>query len=191
MTFAADPDRFAALFHVAEAQSGFFTAQQAERAGYSRQLLRHHLLAKRVERWLRGVYRLVHFPQMSTREDLVIYWLWSERQGVFSHETALSIHELSDALPARVHMTVPAAWAHRRLHVPAVVTLNYGAVRADECVTIDGVPVTTAARTVNDCASAGVAPDLVQQAISEGLARKLFSATDVEPAHTHLRAYAA
>lgn len=56
---------------------------------------------------------------------------------------------------------------------------------------MDGVPVTRAARTVNDCASAGVAPDLVQQAMSEGLARKLFSAMDIEPAHTDLRAYAA
>ena len=30
--------------------------------------------------------------------------------GVFSHDTALALHELSDALPARAHLTLPASW---------------------------------------------------------------------------------
>ena len=27
-------------------------------------------------------------------------WLWSEQAGVFSHQTALALHDLSDILPA-------------------------------------------------------------------------------------------
>ncbi len=42
----------------------------------------------------RGVYRLVHFP-VGDHEDLTAVWLWSEREGVFSHETALALHDLS------------------------------------------------------------------------------------------------
>ena len=62
----------------------------------------------------RGICRLTRFPQ-SSEEQLVIYSLWSRnREGlperVYSHRTALSIHELSDLNPAKLHMTVPAAF---------------------------------------------------------------------------------
>lgn len=33
-------------------------------------------------------------------------------QGVHSHETALSLHELSDINPAKLHMTVPPDFAY-------------------------------------------------------------------------------
>lgn len=39
--------------------------------------------------------------------------------GVVSHETALSPHDISDANPARVHLTVPKGF---RASDPAVVT---------------------------------------------------------------------
>ena len=55
------------------------------------------------------MYRLVEFPT-GEHEDLVIAWLWSDRAGVFSHDTALALHNLSDALPAHLHMTLPATW---------------------------------------------------------------------------------
>ena len=44
------------------------------------------------------------------------------------------------------------------------------------------VPVTSPARTVNDCAVAFLQPDLVRQALEQGLARGLFPEADVEPA---------
>jgi len=47
----------------------------------------------------RGVYRLEHFPA-GEHEDLVALWLWTDRAGVFSHETALALHGLSDTLPS-------------------------------------------------------------------------------------------
>ena len=48
------------LFEIAAAQTGRFTTQQAAEAGYSPQLLAHHLGARRMVRVRRGVYRLVH-----------------------------------------------------------------------------------------------------------------------------------
>lgn len=30
-----------------------------------------------------------------------------EPQGVYSHQTALTLHELTDVMPSRLHMTVP------------------------------------------------------------------------------------
>jgi predicted transcriptional regulator of viral defense system len=82
------------LFDLAAGQDGLFSTAQAAEAGYSPQLLQKHLRAGRVRRVRRGVYRLVHFPP-GEHDDLAAVWLWSNRAGVFSHETALSLHELS------------------------------------------------------------------------------------------------
>src|SRR5512139_1302571 len=113
-----------ALYEIASAQEGLFTTAQAGEAGYSPQLLQKHLSARRIQRVRRGVYRLVHFPP-GDHEDLAAVWLWSDREGVFSHETALFLHGLSDVLPTRVHLSVPAEWQGRRLRVPPGVALHH------------------------------------------------------------------
>lgn len=161
-----------ALFDVAASQEGLFTTVQAAGAGYSPQLLQKHLRAGRVRRIRRGVYRLVHFPP-GDHEDLAAVWLWSERAGVFSHETALSLHELSDVLPSRLHLSVPAGWRARRLRVPRGVVLHHGDIAREERTWVGPVPVTAPRRTLADCIAAGVAPDLVGQALQQASARGL------------------
>ena len=111
------------LFEIGAAQEGLFTARQAAEAGYSPQLLAHHLGAGRMSRVRRGVYRIVHFPA-GDHEDLTAIWLWSDREGVFSHQTALALHDLSDVLPAQVHLTLPEGWRKRRLRVPDGVVVD-------------------------------------------------------------------
>ena len=115
------------LFEIAVGPEGHFTTAQAADAGYSPQLLNRYLRSGRIRRVRRGVYRVVHFPA-GEQEDLVEVWLWSDRAGVLSHETALALHDLSDLLPARIHLTLPAAWHARRLRVPDGVVLHYADV---------------------------------------------------------------
>ena len=76
------------LYTLAAGQEGHFTTPQAEASGYSRQLLRHHVLGGKFLRVQRGIYRFVQFPA-GTHEHLVVAWLWSEQKGVLSHQTAL------------------------------------------------------------------------------------------------------
>lgn len=170
-----------ALFEIAAAQAGHFTTAQAAAAGHSPQLLNHHVRRGRLRRVRRGIYRLVHYPA-GEHEDLVVLWLWSERQGAFSHETALSLHGLSDALPALVHLTVPASWAARRLKVPRELVLHFADLPDADRTWFDAVPVTSTARTVRDCAADHAPLELVEQAIDEGLRDGLFVAADVAPA---------
>lgn len=139
------------LFETAAAQEGLFTTQQAAAAGYSPQLLAHHLGAGRMLRVRRGVYRLAHFPA-GDHEDLTAVWLWSEQEGVFSHQTALALHDLSDVLPAQLHLTVPEAWRKRRLRVPEGVVLHYGDVAESERRWFGPVPATSPLRALQDCA---------------------------------------
>jgi predicted transcriptional regulator of viral defense system len=160
------------LFETAAAQEGHFTTQQAADAGYSPQLLAHHVRSGRVLRVRRGIYRLVHFPA-GEREDLVVAWLWSGRVGVVSHQTALALHQLSDVLPAHIHLTVPKAWRERRFRVPAGVVLHHADVPAGDRTWFDAVPATNARRTLNDCAEASLSPELLGQAARQALRRGL------------------
>lgn len=165
-----------ALFDVAQAQAGYFTTKQAAHAGYSPQLLAYHR-DNRVERVRRGIYRLVHFPA-SDHEDLVVLWLWSEQEGVFSHDTALALHDLSDILPSRVHLTLPAGWRRRRLRVPTGLVLYFSDIGDGDRSSFDVVPVTGPRRTLEDCIETHVEPRLVEQAISQARQRGLISASE-------------
>ncbi len=166
------------LYALAVAQAGHFTTVQAAEAGYSSPLLHKYLANGKVVRVRRGIYRLVHFPS-SEDEDLVVCWLWSDRKGVFSHETALVRHELSDLLPHELEMTVPASWRQRRLRVPEGLRLHFADLGSIDRSWFGAVPITAPARTVRDCAAAGVSPEFIEQAVEQGLARGLFSVNDV------------
>jgi hypothetical protein len=173
-----DGPRWSQLYETAAAQEGHFTTAQAAEAGYYPQLLTKYLKNGRFVRVRRGVYRLVHFPP-GDHEDLVVVWLWSDRIGVFSHETALALHQLSDALPAKAHLTVPTSWERRRLSVPARLVLYFDDVSERDRGWHGCVPVTTPARTLLDCAAAKLSPDLVGRALSTGLRRGLITEEDV------------
>lgn len=172
------------LFETAGAQNGYFTTKQAAEAGYSNQLLLKHIRAGRVVRARRGIYRLVHFPTQEN-DELVIAWLWADRAGVISHATALALHGLSDALPARVHLTLPSAGGRRRFRIPADVMLHFADVPAEDRTWFGPVPTTNARRSLNDSAREGLSPELLlhaaQQALRRGLVAKV-ELGDVEAA---------
>jgi predicted transcriptional regulator of viral defense system len=160
------------LFETAAAQDGYFTTRQAAEAGYSTQLLLKHIRAGRVARTRRGIYRLVHFPA-GEHEELVTAWLWSEQAGVISHQTALALHGLSDALPTHVHLTLPSAWRRRRFREPADVVLHHADVPPEDRTWFGPVPTTHPRRSLNDCAREGFSPELLRQATLQALRRGL------------------
>ena len=160
------------LYEVAAAQGGMFSTHQAERAGYSTHLLHHHVKRGRVSRVRRGIYRLVHYPY-DEHEEFIVAWLWSERAGIISHQTALSLHELSDALPAEVHLTLPAAWAKMRLRVLVGVALHSADVPAADRAWHGPVPITTPRRSLEDCVKSNFSPELLRQAAQQAVRRGL------------------
>lgn len=175
------------LFEFAVGQEGHFTTKQAAEAGYSPQLLIKYIKNGRVTRVRRGVYRIVHFPA-GEHEDLATLWLWSEKEGVFSHETALMLHDLSDALPRKVNLTLPAAWAKRRLRVPKGVVVHHGDVPTSERVELGAIPVTNVLRTLLDCTAVHVSPELMDAAVREARTRGLIDKDDVRVIRARSRA---
>ncbi len=166
------------LYETAAAQEGLFTTKQAAAAGWSPQLLVHHLINGRIVRLRRGIYRLVHFPA-GEHEDLVAAWLWSERAGVISQQSALALHGLSDVLPGQIHLTLPASWRRRRFRVPEGVVLHHGDVSPEDRTWFGPIPATRAPRTLNDCARAGLPPDLLRQAARQALRRGLVTKPEI------------
>ncbi len=176
------------LYELASAQQGYVTTQEAASAGFSSQLLLKHIHAGRVSRPRRGVYRLVHFPS-SEHEELVVAWLWSGKQGVFSHQTALALQGLSDTLPARAHLSLPTAWNARRLRVPPDVIVHHGDVPKRERMWFGAVPATSPGRTLADCARAKLAPDMLRQAAHEALRRGLVKKDELTNVRQALRGF--
>lgn len=177
------------LYALAAAQGGCFTREQARDAGFSDQLLHKHVSAQNLERVQRGVYRITRFPESGrAQEDLVIPWLWSQAAGVLSHETALRLHGLSDALPSNIHLTLPRGWRDRALRPPAGVRLSFGGVPAHERAFIGAVPVTRPARTINDVATAHGDLDVVRDAVRQAIQRGIADPGELLPAVAYLSA---
>jgi predicted transcriptional regulator of viral defense system len=166
------------LYEAAAGQAGYFTTHQAAVAGYSPQLLVHHAHAGRIRRIRRGIYRLVHFPA-DEHEHLAIVWLWSEHAGVFSHQTSLALHGLSDVLPAQLHLTLPVSWRRRRLRVPPGVCLHFGDVTEGDRRWFGPVPVTSPTRTLDDCAADSLSPELLRGATLDALKRGLVTRSEL------------
>src|SRR4051812_14576737 len=106
MAAPAAARRHDAIYLLAEAQGGFFTARQARDAGVADNTHPYHVQAGSWIRERRGIYRLARFP-LPSRPDLMLWQLWShnragEAQGTFSHATALTLHDFSDAMPRRL-----------------------------------------------------------------------------------------
>jgi len=172
-----------ALFAVAEGQQGYFTSKQAVEAGYQLGSQAHHVKTGNWTRVERGIYRLTRFPQ-SSEEQLVIYALWSrnragEPEGVYSHQTALSIHELSDVNPAKLHMTVPAAF-RRTAKTPNVLVLHRANLTQTDIEPRQGFAVTRPLRTIADLAAAeSTSRDIGEQALIEGRRRGVITAREI------------
>jgi hypothetical protein len=175
------PSAADALFEIVEQQQGYFTAKQATEAGFQLGSQAHHVKAGNWLRVERGIYRLVRFPR-SLEEQYVIYFLWSrnragEPQGVYSHETALSIHELSDANPTKLHLTVPPGF-RRSSSTPKVLVLHRASLDTREIEPRQGFSVTRAIRAVADLAALGQV-DFVEEARREGIKRGLITRQEV------------
>jgi predicted transcriptional regulator of viral defense system len=155
------------LVGFASLQSGYFTAAQALEAGYSYQAQRYNVQQGNWLRVDRGSFRLPEWPP-GQREDLVRWTLWSRHRAVVSHQTALSVHELGDVNPARVHLTVPPGF---RKTVPGIV-LYRGELSAEDIGQREGYSVTVPMRSILD-ASAAMETDQLARVIEDALARGL------------------
>lgn len=167
------------LYQIAESQQGYFTSKQAKECGFAESAQSYHAQVGNWVREHRGIYRLARFPQ-GDQAHLVLWSLWSrdrqgEVEGVYSHETALTIHDLSELMPSKLHMTVPRTF-RRNSETPAVLVLHYADLPQPDVETRGGFRVTRPLRTIVDLLRAGEVPrEVLAQALREALARGMIT----------------
>jgi predicted transcriptional regulator of viral defense system len=160
-------DAFTRVHEIALDHHGYFTMEQARDAGVEPHAVLMMQRRGTIERVAHGLY----FNSLVPASALGPYMgasLWPRSvRGVLSHQTALELLGLSDASPDRIHLTLPKHLRVRR-KVPAQYALHHADLGPRETTVVEGIPVTTAARTIRDCHAAHLGPALLRQAIEDG-----------------------
>jgi hypothetical protein len=101
-------------------------------------------------RWYRPIYPNVHAPrqeQLTLRDRTIGAWLWSKRRSIVTGVAASAIHAAE-----WVDATIPIEliYEHTHPYPPAGIAARNERIADDEITWVDGIPVTTLARTALD-----------------------------------------
>ncbi len=180
-------DILEAVSGTAAGQWGLFTTAQARIAGVDPVYL-PRLTRRGVIRSVRyGVYVMSGVPSGAI-EGARAEWLATDpartaaERGddvepvVVSHETAARIHGIGDLPAGAVHLT-----SSRRIQTrQRGVAIHRGKLNAKEWVNLDGLPVTSPRRTLEDLASSGRwDPGQVADLVGDAIHRRLLPRSDV------------
>ena len=94
-----------AVLKILEDNNGFITSSQITEAGLQRRILGELSAAEKIYRVERGIYAL---PEVW--EDEMYFLQYRFSKGVFSYETALYLHDLSDRTPQAFTLTFPQGY---------------------------------------------------------------------------------
>lgn len=104
------------VYNLLERNSGYLTAEKAREYGVANKTLQRMTHRGEIERIVHGLYISADiFPDP--------YYIAQYRcpKGIFSHETALFLHDLSDREPLRMMMTIPSGWNTKLLSDSAML----------------------------------------------------------------------
>jgi predicted transcriptional regulator of viral defense system len=150
-------DPYAALMRIAQEQQGYFTTKQAIASGYEDNTHPYHVRARNWERVRRGIYRMAHLPPPEDGE-MMAWLLWTRGRderpvGAMSHHTALSLFELGDFNPEKIHMIVPPSF-RRNSRPPKMVALHRARLASGDSTQLRGITVCRPLRALCDLAEA-------------------------------------
>ena len=168
-------------------QWGLVTTAQAKAAGLNGVQLKRLAEAGLVEAVAHGVYLLTAAGQ-PRHLDTKVAWLrlqpaipaWQRAaghpdSGVVSHTSACQLHELGDIPVPSVEISVP----RRRTTTDPFVHLRTAPVQAGDITVIDGLPVTTAPKTITDLLRAKADGGHIGGVIADAEQRDLVSIDDL------------
>jgi predicted transcriptional regulator of viral defense system len=154
------------LYQIAEDQAGYFSLQQAKQIGLQRSQIYRDIERGKFIRTGYGVYRFVQFPA-SAFEEIHQAVLSAGRDVVVGFQSALYVYELSDIIPDEIHLILSPTASRRRDGI-RVHTIQ---LEPDDITSFEGLPITTVAKSIVDCAFANIGDEEVRLAILQSLRR--------------------
>jgi very-short-patch-repair endonuclease len=143
----------ARLEPVAAAQGGVIGSAQARAAGLTKDAILHRIRRGRLHVVHRGVFAVGHRAlEIKGRRWAAV--LACGDGAVLSHASAAAAWELRSTDGSRMHVTVPTRAG--RAPREGIVVHRPRSLPSDEVTTLDGLPITTAARTLLDLAATGL-----------------------------------
>ena len=110
-------DNEASIHQILKIYNGIVTATQITAAGIPRRCLSAMVEAGSIYRVERGIYAL---PE--AWEDEMLFMQYRFAKGIFSHETALYLHSMTDRTPIRYTMTFPFGYNTSSVKKRGIVT---------------------------------------------------------------------
>jgi hypothetical protein len=163
---------------VARRQHGLFTWRQAFVAGLSEQQLRTRLQRGEVLRVRRGVFVVAGAPP-SYAQSVLAALLATEREAWASHRTAAKLFQLQVPEPAGIDVLTGGS---ARMRLEGVEHHRSNQLRDRDVASCDGVPVTSVARTLIDCAPF-LRGRALAAAFDDARRRKLTTYPELDDAH--------
>lgn len=163
-----------ALSRLAADQHGVFTLPQAVACGIGERTVRSRTADGRYERVHDGVF-VIAGSVPSWHRDVISGVYSVPTLGAASHRTAAHLWGLVSGRPRTIEVV---ALRHRRTKHPTITIHESVDLELDDIVVVDGIPTTTARRTVVDMGATSP-PWLVERALDSGLRSGLFTALDV------------
>ena len=166
---------------LAARQHGVVSRAQLVDAGLTAKMLDGRVARGQLLRLHRGVYAVGH-KQLRREGHWLAAVLAAGPGAVLSHRTAAALHGIRSTSPVSVDVTARGERTRQPgIHVHLTRTLD-----SADSTTVDGIPVTTVARTLVDLAHT-VARDHLAKALREADRLRLLDVSAIEAARTRTR----
>ncbi|MDP9071345.1 MAG: hypothetical protein M3N68_08680 [Actinomycetota bacterium] len=172
------------ISELASRQYGLFSRSQAFECGAGDDRIKQRLHAGRWMAMAPGVYGLPGWPD-SWRRRLMLAHLDVGPDSVVSHEAAAALHGVATFGPGRLVLTV--AHGHHERWSPGLVVHQSTDLRPCHCTEVDGLPVTTVARTLFDLAGVTTSRARLERALDDAHARRRCRVEEVRVLYDELR----
>jgi hypothetical protein len=164
-----------AIAAIADRQGGVIARRQLDALGLSASAIDRRLRAGRLQRLHRGTYAVGHRAiGVNGRRWAAV--LACGTGAVLSHRSAGAAWDIRRSRSAVIDIAVPATG---RASQPGVRLHQRHAIPADEVTTLDGLPITTPARTLLDLAADGLRNRPLEAALDAAERRRLLDFTDL------------
>jgi len=175
---------------IAADQWGLLTTAQAVAAGVTRMMLSRMVERGELERVMQGVYatpaatggeltqRRAAWLSLDPATPAHVRLEKPEDSGVLSHASAAAMHNIGDILEPQTEVTLPTRYRARRDELRT----HRAVLEPHEVILVDGLPVTTPARTVADLLLAGHDQDHVATVVADALRRDLTNVQGLQDA---------